>query len=244
MAGSAVTPPAPAPPKNAVVQMSPVEFGDVKVGNVRTVTMSVGNSGNAALNIQSVKVKDADDEFDKVSSEDTCSGAKVASGKVCTVQVRFFPRDTGPAAAVLEVTSNSVRGTDSTSLTGNGTLSVDVLTKPSPVRKLQVAKKKKQMVKTKWKKPKDSNPLPSAYETRIKGPGVGPTKKCKKNPKGKKCWTKWKSQDWVPNDNGWLTKKFKNLKAGSDYAIQVRAVNDVGNGEKKKLKATTKKKKS
>ena len=210
---------------------NPVSFGTVEVGDVKEKNLTITNVGDEPLDIDRVKVVDSDDEFDAVDTGQ-CLKGKIQPDKSCRMTVRFFPRDDGPAAGVLQIKSNSQRGTDQVGLNGNGELVIvpdadGDLDPPGKVRKLKAASKSLscRAATVSWKEPKDSGSAPvTSYDVRIKKSGD---------------WKKWKSTDWVPNANDKITKRYKKLTPKKTYKVQVRAVSAVGAGEKKTVKFTT-----
>ena len=86
-------------------------------------TVTLTNTGNAALSISSIAFTGADPgDFGETN---TCGGSVAASGS-CTLSVTFTPAAAGSRAATLQITdnSNNVAGSQqSVSLTGTGTAS-------------------------------------------------------------------------------------------------------------------------
>jgi hypothetical protein len=211
--------------------MNPVSFGTVAVGDVKEKSLKITNVGDEALDIDRIKVVDSDDEFDVVDTG-PCLKGKIDPDESCRMTVRFFPREDGPAAGVLQIKSNSERGTDQIGLNGNGELVIvpdddGDLVPPGKVRNLKAASKSLscRAATVSWQEPKDSGSAPvTSYDVRIKKDGE---------------WKKWKSTDWVPNANNKITKRYKKLTPKTTYKVQVRAVSAVGAGEKKTVKFTT-----
>ncbi len=138
LVGNAV---APAP----VVSLSSpsLSFGGLTAGAVSTPqTVTLSNSGNAALAIASISVVGADANLFAQTS--TC-GATVAVGASCTISATFAPKIAGSYAAAITLTDNAATTSQTVGLTGtaapaalsidtsnpsdwkisNGTLSVD-----------------------------------------------------------------------------------------------------------------------
>ena len=93
-----------------------VDFGNQSVGSssaAQTVTFT--NSGNAALQIQSVTLQDA--QFTRVSGCD--SSTSLPPGASCTMQLTYTPRATGQTSAPLQVYTSD--GFYYVVLIGNGT---------------------------------------------------------------------------------------------------------------------------
>ena len=210
---------------------NPVSFGTVELGDVKTKKLTITNVGDEPLDIDRIKVTKSGDQFDAVDTG-PCLKGKIDPDESCRMTVRFFPREDGPAAGVLQIKSNSARGTDQIGLDGNGELVIvpdadGDLDPPGKVRKLKAASKSLscRAATVSWKEPKDSGSAPvTSYDVRIKKNGE---------------WKKWKSTDWVPNANNKITKRYKKLTPKTTYKVQVRAVSAVGAGEKKTVKFKT-----
>ena len=87
--------------------------------------LTVTNTGGAPLYVSSTAVR-GDEWEDFNVSKDTCTGATVAPGQSCVVDVKFTPRDTGDRDAKLVVTDNAPDSPQEVPLTGVGINSVDV----------------------------------------------------------------------------------------------------------------------
>ena len=86
-----------------------VSFGALDVGTASTgSTVTLTNSGNAALTITSVAISGADAKDFAMGSGSTCSTkAAVAGGKSCTVSLTFTPSAAGSRSATLTITDNA-----------------------------------------------------------------------------------------------------------------------------------------
>jgi len=104
-----------------VVSLSPtsLSFGNEALevtSSSQTVTLS--NTGNAALSLSSLAFTGADDgDFTEAN---TC-GSSVAAGGTCTIAVMFTPAAAGARTATLSITDNAGASPQSVSLLGSGT---------------------------------------------------------------------------------------------------------------------------
>ena len=107
----------------AAVSLSPgsLAFGSQNVGSTSAAqTITLSNTGNAALTISSIALTGANPgDFGQTN---TC-GSSVAAGANCTISVTFKPPATGSLTASVTVTDNAPSGTQSVSLSGTGTSS-------------------------------------------------------------------------------------------------------------------------
>jgi hypothetical protein len=98
---------------------SSLSFGSEAVGVSSTAqTITLGNTGSAALSITSVVIAGADSS--DFSQTNNC-GATVGAGANCTISVTFTPAASGSLSAALTVTDNASASPQSVSLTGTGT---------------------------------------------------------------------------------------------------------------------------
>ncbi len=104
-----------------------INYGDVRVGDFKSVLLTVTNSGTADLHVSSIATA-APFSVDV----DGCSGTPVAPGGSCDVFARFTPTQTGPAAGALTVTDDAPDSPQTVPLSGNGTQSAISIT-PNPV---------------------------------------------------------------------------------------------------------------
>ena len=103
---------------------SPVNYGDVTVGSLSTNTFTITNTGGTGnLTIASAAVSGG--SFLKTS--DACTGASLALGNTCTIDVAFSPTALGASTGMLTVVTNATDGTDKiAALSGNGVSGVTV----------------------------------------------------------------------------------------------------------------------
>jgi hypothetical protein len=103
-----------------------LSFGSVTVGASGTQSVTVTNSGNAALHLADATAGGA---FTIAAS--TCTGATLAPGATCVITLAFAPTTAGNAGATLSVASDA--GTATAALTGTGavTPTTPVVTPPT-----------------------------------------------------------------------------------------------------------------
>jgi len=93
-----------------------LSFGSVAVGtSAAAKTVSLTNSGTAALTIQSIQAGGA---FSQTSD----CGSSLAASATCTISVLFTPAAAGAATGSLTVTSNATGSPHAVSLSGTGVL--------------------------------------------------------------------------------------------------------------------------
>ena len=83
-------------------------------------SITVANTGNASLFINSAQVKGAN-PLDFTAVSDGCSGLTLAAGASCTMSITFKPTNTGTRSATLIVTDNAPNSPQTASITGTGT---------------------------------------------------------------------------------------------------------------------------
>jgi hypothetical protein len=97
-----------------------LDFGAVRIGRAGgPQAVTVRNDGPGVLALGDGAVRIAGPGFG--TGADTCSGARLATGDSCTVEVRFSPTVAGAASGVLTFTSNAPGGPHTVSLRGTGT---------------------------------------------------------------------------------------------------------------------------
>jgi hypothetical protein len=103
----------------ASVSPTSLAFGNQSVGITSTTqSVTLTNSGNAALSITSVAVFGAN--ASDFSQTGNC-GSSVSAGASCTISVTFTPSASGSRAAALAITDNATGSPQSVSLSGTGT---------------------------------------------------------------------------------------------------------------------------
>ncbi len=119
LAGSGVVPPAPA------VTLSPASlaFTDQLVGSTSAAqTVTLTNSGNAALTISGIGLTGANaGDFGQTSTCPVGTGT-LAAGASCAISVTFAPAAAGERTATLAITDNATGSPRAVPLTGSGTL--------------------------------------------------------------------------------------------------------------------------
>jgi hypothetical protein len=83
-------------------------------------TVTVTNSGTAALHITSVTLTGAN-AGDFAKSADTCSGQTIAASATCTVSVTFTPTATGARSATISFADDAPSSPQTVALSGTGT---------------------------------------------------------------------------------------------------------------------------
>jgi hypothetical protein len=103
-----------------------VDFGDqVAKRRSKPQRIVVTNTGGKKLYINSV-VLDGDNKQDFALAGDTCTGATIASGKSCVIDVTFTPYAIERRKATIVLTDNAPDSQQNVILIGNGINSVDV----------------------------------------------------------------------------------------------------------------------
>lgn len=129
LAGAAITGyllPRPGP---SVVRADPslIDFGAVNVGEAAAAReVTVENAGEGPLRIGEAALSGPDAGAFEMSA-DGCSGTSLATGRTCTLVVRFRPLAAGGARASLEVPSEASNGPAAVALLGEGAASEPTL---------------------------------------------------------------------------------------------------------------------
>ncbi|HKO19985.1 MAG TPA: choice-of-anchor D domain-containing protein [Acidobacteriaceae bacterium] len=113
-----------------VMSLSPatLAFAAQQAGTLSPAqTVTVTNTGGAALTVSSVAVTG---DF---TESDTCAGGPIAVGAGCAVQVSFLPSATGTRTGLLTIYGNVSGGQATVSLSGTGTVSAAVVLSPVSV---------------------------------------------------------------------------------------------------------------
>jgi hypothetical protein len=99
---------------------SPIDFPDVASGtSTPPISITVTNSGGAALNITNVTVMGTN-LTDFVITANSCTATAIAVNATCTVAVTFIPSGTGQRQASLQFTDDASSSPQILALTGNG----------------------------------------------------------------------------------------------------------------------------
>jgi MYXO-CTERM domain-containing protein len=116
------------PQATVALSASSVDFGKLLTGTPSTVaTITVSNSGQAALNFTSIVVGGANAAI--ITRGGSCAvGTAVAAGAACTVTLQAAPTSAGAIVASLTLASNASNGTAAVSLTGTAAAPAPALT--------------------------------------------------------------------------------------------------------------------
>jgi hypothetical protein len=115
--------PSPSPSTSPAVTLTPssLTFAARDVGTTSAPqSITVANTGNASLFINSAQVKGAN-PLDFTAVGDGCSGLTLAPGASCSMSITFRPTTTGTRSASLIVTDNAPNSPQTASITGTGT---------------------------------------------------------------------------------------------------------------------------
>lgn len=116
----ASTPP-PAAAPIASLSTTALDFGTQQVGTSSgPQTVTVTNTGTATLSISTVSTTGAN-PGDFILSANTCTGANLAPGATCTVNVSFTPTAANARSANLTFVDNASNSPQNVALTGTGT---------------------------------------------------------------------------------------------------------------------------
>lgn len=88
--------------------------------SAQTVTLS--NTGNAALNIGSIALGGSDPGDFAITTGTNACGPVVSASSTCSIYITFTPASATSSSATLTVTDNATPSTQSTTLVGTGTL--------------------------------------------------------------------------------------------------------------------------
>lgn len=226
-------------------------FGEVPVFTPQVQKVKLINTSDVEVPVNSVKVKsDADDQWRKFDTQG-CEPV-IQPNSSCRVEVQFFPRSTGPQAAVLDVDLDIDQNMDIL-LTGEG-----VYTAPDPVSNPDNPDTPVVPEPGPETKPKNPQPpatggqqveetRPGTYEVttkknKVKVNFTPPTSteftvsgyewRKKRKPSG--TWTSWKFIDPEPNENG-LVKSDVRMKKSGRYKVQLRSSTPQGFSPKKQI---------
>lgn len=115
-----------AAPPSVAINPASVEFKDqVAKRASKPERVTVTNTGGKALYINSVVIE-GDNKEDFAVSHDTCTGATVAAGKSCVVDIVFTPAVNERRRATLSLTDNAFDSPQRVTLRGTGINSADV----------------------------------------------------------------------------------------------------------------------
>lgn len=115
--GSSDSPTTPTPTTTRIINVSGnLAFGDVNVGSSRDVTMTISNSGTAALTVSGLTVSGG---LAPLLTASFTSGT-IAAGATQSVSLRFAPTAAGSLSGTLTVNADQTSGTNSIAISGNG----------------------------------------------------------------------------------------------------------------------------
>ncbi|TVQ29262.1 MAG: choice-of-anchor D domain-containing protein, partial [Wenzhouxiangella sp.] len=101
------------------VAISPLAFADLRVGQSQSDSITVTNSGDGTLVIDTVTLADnAGGVFNLVN--ENCTDAPLASSETCQVTVSFSPDDRSTFNGSLQIESNAPSSPDTAGLSGTG----------------------------------------------------------------------------------------------------------------------------
>lgn len=121
--------PDPAGPPAVSVNPGSLAFNSHAVGATSAAqTVTISNSGGAGAEVLDLGALATAGvaAADFVLGNDTCSGAGLAAGEDCTVDVSFAPTGTGARLATLQIPSDAASSPDVVTLSGTGTALADV----------------------------------------------------------------------------------------------------------------------
>jgi hypothetical protein len=95
------------------IKLPPGGFGVDNLGDASTETITVGNASKEAQQIEGVTIAGANPgEFEITANG--CTGATLASGQTCAVQVKFAPTAEGTRTAEVQVTPKDAKAATAT----------------------------------------------------------------------------------------------------------------------------------
>jgi len=105
-------------PADATVSPGSIAFGAIRPGRSATAqTVTVTNDGSAIVHVTSAALS-GDPSFSLTA--ETCTGATLAAGTSCTVQVDFSPASVGPLSGSLTFTDDATNSPQVVALSGTG----------------------------------------------------------------------------------------------------------------------------
>lgn len=110
------TPPPSATPTRIIALSGNLAYGEVAVGSTKDATLTITNSGNAALNITGIQVTST---LSPHTSANWVSGS-IAPGASQNVGFRFSPTAAGSFSGTVTVNGDQTSGTNTIALSGTG----------------------------------------------------------------------------------------------------------------------------
>ena len=102
----------------ASVSPATVGFGDRAVGSTSLQSVTVKNTGSAAMSITGTSIAGAQATDFSVATNNC--GASLASGAACAISINFIPKAAGSRSATLSLSTNAAGSPHAVSLTGAG----------------------------------------------------------------------------------------------------------------------------
>jgi hypothetical protein len=130
--GGGVSTPTPALPV-LTMGSSSADFGDVAVGNTRSLEVTLSNAGESPLTLQQNSVSGS-----SFTAGGIGAGVTLPPGQYVTLSVTFQPSGTGKASGIVSLTTNTSNSPISFPLSGNGVVAghaaqLNWSASPSPV---------------------------------------------------------------------------------------------------------------
>lgn len=99
----------PIPTPEIVISSNSLDFGDVELGDVLTRTITISNTGDAALLMTSISLGGADvAEFSALNGTCGLVSVSLAAGNSCTIGLTFHPSILGVLTTTLSIVSNDL----------------------------------------------------------------------------------------------------------------------------------------
>src|SRR4051795_9649512 len=119
--GGGGTPPPPAGAPAVAFTPTSLTFAAQAIGTTSAPqSITIANTGNAALFINSAATRGAD-PLDFTQVNDGCSGLTLAPGTSCSVSITFSPTASGARSATFILTDNAAGSPQTVPITGTGT---------------------------------------------------------------------------------------------------------------------------
>jgi hypothetical protein len=97
-----------------------LSFGNTRVGQTSSKTLTITNTGTATLNFTSFTIGGGNAAANYTITQNTCAGVAIALGGKCSIAVTFRPTATGSRTANLVLVDDAPNSPQTVSLTGNG----------------------------------------------------------------------------------------------------------------------------
>jgi hypothetical protein len=107
-------------PPSVALNPSSLAFADQVIRtSSKPQRITLTNTGGKSLYINSAAITD-DNRDDFILHGDTCTGATVAPGKSCVIDIVFSPNATGPRRSTLIITDEAIDSPQRVPLSGSG----------------------------------------------------------------------------------------------------------------------------